>query len=143
MARARAPPYARHMTELAPLAAPPAAAALVEALAAGDFERLQGLLAVDVRLRALVPRGLVELTGADAVAAQFRRWFGDASAIVPLDCQLGLVGDRSVIGYRLEVQEDARYVVEQQAFADVVDGRIAALDLVCSGFRPLEPAWTR
>src|SRR5689334_11622037 len=121
------------MTDLAPSPAPPVAAAFVEALAGGDFQQLGRLLAPDVRLRALVPRGPLEVQGAEEVEARFRRWFGDAEDVVLLACETAVVGDRSALGYRLELSEDGRRVVEQRVFADVVDGRIAALDVICSG----------
>ena len=39
---------------------------LVAALAGRDFARLAGLLSADVRMRALIPPGLLELSGAEA-----------------------------------------------------------------------------
>ncbi|HTB54281.1 MAG TPA: hypothetical protein VK719_03420, partial [Trebonia sp.] len=56
---------------------PALAAAFLQGLADQDFATLGGALAADARLRALVPRGLREWTGGEAVAGQFARWFGD------------------------------------------------------------------
>jgi len=51
---------------------------LIAALAERDFPRLAGTLTPDVRMRALTPPGLVEISGAEAAAAKFSTWFGDA-----------------------------------------------------------------
>ena len=49
-----------------PSSIPDPASGLAGALVAGDFERLTAMLAADVRMRALTPPGLVELSGAVA-----------------------------------------------------------------------------
>ncbi len=51
---------------------------LVAALAQRDFPRLANTLAPDVRMRALIPPGPVEVSGAEAAAAKFSSWFADA-----------------------------------------------------------------
>ncbi|HET7745223.1 MAG TPA: hypothetical protein VFK76_10825, partial [Gaiellaceae bacterium] len=56
-------------------------AELVAALAERDFDRLAGTLAPDVRMRALIPPGPVELSGAEPAAARFATWFGTADRL--------------------------------------------------------------
>jgi len=112
-----------------------AAEAFVRALAARDFERLERSLAPRVRFRALIPPGPASATGATQTVALLRKWFEDAQDVRLVDKQVGLVGDRVSITYRLELEEDGPRVVEQHAYADVADGRITTLDLLCSGFR--------
>jgi hypothetical protein len=49
------------------------------------------------------------------------------------------VVDRERIGWRLAVRcPDGKYVVEQQAYLSVADGRIAWLRVMCSGFRKVD-----
>ena len=55
-------------------------AALVTALAEQDFGRLASTLALDVRMRALIRPGPVELTGAEPAAARFASWFGGSAS---------------------------------------------------------------
>src|SRR5690348_15113132 len=55
--------------------------ALVAALTECDFRRLAESLTPDVRMRALIPPGLVEISGAEAAAAKFASWFGDAEEL--------------------------------------------------------------
>jgi 2-polyprenyl-6-methoxyphenol hydroxylase-like FAD-dependent oxidoreductase len=52
------------------------------------------------------------------------------------------MADRVQMRWRCRIRrqgEDFHRIIEQTAYAMVVDGRIAVMDLVCSGFRP-EPA---
>jgi hypothetical protein len=113
-------------------------ATLVAALAARDFDRLAGVLATDTRMRALIPPGPVELSGAEPAAARFASWFGDAEWLELVHSGSDEVGDRLHVFYRLRVKRsgDPWKVIEQHLFCALDEGRITALDLVCSGFRP-------
>ena len=113
-------------------------AALVAALAHRDFGRLAGTLAPDVRMRALIPPGSVELSGAEPAAARFALWFGESNELELIHSGSDEVGDRLHVFYRLRVKRlgDPSKIVEQHLFCALDDGRITALDLVCSGFRP-------
>ena len=111
---------------------------LPELLSAGRFSDIEGqLLAKDVRLRALLPRGPERQDGAADVVRRMRDWF-EAPAVELDDCRIAPVGDRWLLAYRLLVGEGPeRTVVSQQCVCEVVDDRIHSIDLVCSGFRPL------
>jgi ketosteroid isomerase-like protein len=111
---------------------------LISALAERDFSRLADTLAPDVRMRALIPPGPIELEGAKSAAAKFPTWFG-ASEALQLDRSVSEeIGDRLHVSYRLRVKrpDDDWKVIEQHLFCSPKEGQIAALDLVCSGFRP-------
>jgi hypothetical protein len=117
------------------------AGSLLEALAAQDFGRLGNVLTDDVRLRALLPGGLRQLTGAETIAAQFAAWFGDTEDFKLLEANAGEVGGRLHLSWRLRLQAGRLgpgwFTVEQQAYADEgADGRIGRLDLLCTGYRP-------
>jgi SnoaL-like domain len=110
----------------------------VAALAARDFDRLAGVLASNTRMRALIPPGPLELSGAEPAAARFASWFGDAERLELLHSGTDEVGDRLHVFYRLRVKRDGDpwKVIEQHLFCVLDEDRITALDLVCSGFRP-------
>jgi hypothetical protein len=110
----------------------------VSALAERDFGRLARTLASDVQVRALIPPGPVELAGAKPAATRFATWFGDADGFELVRSGSEEVGDRLHLFYRLRVKRpgDPWKVVEQHLFCAIDAGRISALDLVCSGFRP-------
>jgi hypothetical protein len=117
------------------------AAAFLQGLADQDFAQLGGALAADARLRALLPKGLREWTGAEAVAGQFARWFGDTEDFELVEAALGDVGGRLQLRWRLRLRAERLgagwFTVEQQAYGDASeDGRLAGIDLVCTGYRP-------
>jgi hypothetical protein len=112
--------------------------ALVAALAERDFPRLADMLTSDVRMRALIPPGLVELSGAEDAAAKFSSWFGNAEALEVIRSGSETVADRMHVFYRLRVKKpgDVPKLVEQHLLCAFDRDRINALDLVCTGFRP-------
>lgn len=117
------------------------AGSFLEALAAQDFARLADALTADVHLRALLPRGLMEWSGAEVIATQFARWFGDTEDFELLEAIDGEVGGRLHLRWRLRLQAERLgpgwFTVEQQAYADAGEGgHIARLDLLCTGYRP-------
>jgi len=117
------------------------AGSFLESLAAQDFTELGGALAAGARLRALLPSGLREWAGAETIADRFARWFGDTEDFELVEAAVGQVGDRLHLHWRLRLRAerlgDAWFTVEQQAYADTDDsGRIARLDLLCTGYRP-------
>ena len=117
------------------------AGSFLEGLAAQDFAQLGGALAAGARLRALLPRGLREWTGAEVIAGQFARWFGDTDDFELVEATVGEVGGRLHLHWRLRLRAERLgagwFTVEQQAYADTDEsGRIAGLDLLCTGYRP-------
>ncbi len=69
-----------------------------------------------------------------------RQWFEDSDEIdelvepaTPTPC-----ADRERVGYRFRGHNpDGPFVVEQQAYLEVRDGKIVWMRVLCSGFRPL------
>jgi hypothetical protein len=108
------------------------------ALVAGDFGRLTAMLAPNVRMRALIPPGTVDLSGAADAGAKFASWFGGSNELEVVRAGSDEVGDRLHLFYRLRANGQGKpaTIVEQHLFCALDEGRIAALDLVCSGFRP-------
>jgi hypothetical protein len=115
---------------------------LLSALAQQDFQRLRELFADDLRARALLPTGLVELDGPDAATERLQRWFGRAAELTLLEGTAEPFADILHVGYRLSLEEhpfqpgSGPQLIEQHLLCRVEDGRIEAFDLVCSGFRP-------
>jgi len=117
------------------------AGSFLDGLAAQDFARLGGALAADACLRALLPSGLWEWSGADAIAHRFERWFGDTEDFELVEATIGEVGGRLHLHWRLRLQAERLgpgwFTIEQQAYADTDEsGRIAGLDLLCTGYLP-------
>jgi fermentation-respiration switch protein FrsA (DUF1100 family) len=117
------------------------AGSFLKGLAAQDFALLGAALAPDARLRALLPRGLREWTGAEVIAGRFAGWFGDTGDFDLVEATLGEVGGLLHLHWRLRLRAERLgagwFTVEQQAYADTDEGgRIARLDLLCTGYRP-------
>ena len=113
-------------------------ACLIAALAERDFPRLASTLAPDVRMRALIPPGLVEIFGAEAAAEKFSSWFGDAEEFELICSGIDPVADRVHVFYRLRIRKPGytAKLVEQHLLCAFAGNQVNLLDLVCSGFRP-------
>ncbi len=112
------------------------AAQFVHAITTHDEVALRECFAPDATFRALIPPGLRERDGAEAAAALITAWFSESSLRLLAE-DSDEVGGLLRIDYSFEGSEDGEpFVVEQHVFCTVVDGRIAAADLLCSGFRP-------
>jgi hypothetical protein len=110
-------------------------------LAAQDFARLGDALAPAACLRALLPSGLHEWTGAEVIASRFAGWFGDTEDFELIEAAAGEVGGRLHLQWRLRLRAQRLgagwFTVGQQAYADTGEGGpIARLDLLCTGYRP-------
>ena len=117
--------------------------AFVEALAVRDFEALRALLSEDIRFRMLLPTGPKQEDGAASTSGRFSGWFGDADELELQASTVDRVADRLAVSYRFRLHDpDGWKLIEQHLVVDVDDdGRMRAVDLLCSGFRPLpEPA---
>jgi hypothetical protein len=127
----------------APGAGPASALAgsFVESLAAQDFAKLGAALAPGACLRALLPSGLREWAGNEVIADRFERWFGNTEDFELVEAAVGEVGGRLHLHWRLRLRAERLgggwFTVEQQAYADTDEGgRIAQIDLLCTGYRP-------
>jgi len=89
-------------------------------------------------MRALLPPGPIEVSGAEGTAAKFSSWFGDAEEFELLRSGSEPVADRVHVFYRLRVKKPGavRKIVEQHLLCAFDDEGISAIDLVCTGFRP-------
>jgi hypothetical protein len=109
----------------------------IEALASRDFAAMADCLDPLVRLRALLPRGPVEVNGCEEVAGWFRSLFGGPDGLEMADATVGEVGPRLYLRWRVSLRgpepSGPLRLVEQHVFADGRE-RIGALDLLCSGF---------
>jgi len=116
----------------------PVAARLAAAVAQRDVGRLSTAITETVRLRALLPGGPVESHGRDEVVARFRGWFADFDAVEVVESGGEAVADRLLIHYRLRLGQGVRrWVCTQTAVCKAVDGRLAVIDLLCSGLREI------
>jgi hypothetical protein len=66
-------------------------------------------------------------------------WFASCDSMELVEAAgTGAIGDRHGFSYRLRgTNGDGRFVIEQRAYADVADGKITWMRVLCSGFQPL------
>jgi ketosteroid isomerase-like protein len=113
----------------------------LEALERRDYDALGACLAPDATLRSILPPGLREDDGRDAIVRRFRAWTQDideyefvAAAVEPCSDVLRL--SWALEGLDPHYDGDGRSMFEQTAYAEVDDGLIAAMRLACTGRRP-------
>jgi hypothetical protein len=117
----------------------PLAAAVAAAVAGRDSAGLAAAVTGTVRLRALLPGGPIEEHGRDAVVARFARWFAGMDTVGLVESAGEAVADRLLIHYRLDLaQRGTRWACTQTSICKIVGGRLATIDLLCSGFREIQ-----
>ena len=111
----------------------------LEALSSRDYESLGACFAADGTLRGIVPPGLREADGRDAIVERFRLWTDDIADYEIADSEATPFAD--LLRLRWAVQgvdsELGLNVYEQTAYAEIEDGEIVQMRLACSGHRPL------
>ena len=114
----------------------PVAAAIATIVAGRDPQRLVAALTETARLRALLPGGPIPARGREDVAACVSGWFADFDTVQLVESAGEAVADRLLIHYRLHVTRGAtHWVCTQTAICKIIDGLLAVIDLLCSGFR--------
>ena len=113
---------------------------LLEAISARDLERIGACFTPGARLRALTPHELRELEGPDAITDRYRRWLEPLEAFAVVSGDVEPIADRVRLRYRFRGRDPVKGWQENEhtAYAAVAGGRIEALNLSCTGFRPSE-----
>jgi hypothetical protein len=123
---------------MATVASTAVAERFLEALEARDFDGIASCFAPNSRLRALVPTAVREDEGSAAVAERFRYWVGEMTDFAISDTAVEEFVDRLHVRYRMSGidPEDGPVICEQHAYLTLEGDAIAAMNLVCSGWRP-------
>lgn len=123
-------------SDSAATAAPQTSQRFLEQLAARDFEGLAATLAGSAHARFLLPHGLEEYDGPEAIVARVRSWFESASVFELTSSTEDEVGIRHRISWRFNVVRDgSRQVIEQLVYLNLGPRGIEQIDLLCSGFQ--------
>jgi len=113
------------------------ASRFLEAFSRRDFAGIAATFSEDGRLRGLVPPGLREADGREAIAERFRIWNDDVEDWELLEAEAEDFAD--VVKLRWSVAstdpEIGRTIYEQTAYAEIGEGGITWMNLVCSGDR--------
>lgn len=114
------------------------AGAFLDTFTHGRFADLAAYLAPDARFRALLPPRVLE-GGTDLLIDRFTTWFGGPGRFVVDDAGIGAVGRRLYLRWR--VRADCAGVpcqLEQHVYLSMTGDEIGQVDLICSGFQPID-----
>lgn len=111
----------------------------LDALAVRDYEALGVCFAAEATLRGIVPPGLREADGREAIVERFRIWTGDVEGYELADSEAAPFADLLRLRWAVRGVDPALgpNAYEQTAYAEVADGEIVRMRLACSGDRPL------
>lgn len=135
---------------------------LIAALARGDWDKVRALLHPELHLRGITPGKFNEAKGEGAVDQAieiFKLWFfEDTDRLESVEwCEVQPIGryGRYKLSYGLrgtspgmvdaystwrlrELADDEDWIVEQEAYYEVRDGRIGWLIVLCGGYHPAD-----
>jgi hypothetical protein len=116
----------------------PLATAIAATVVGRNSAHLAAAVTDTVRLRALLPGGPIEEHGRDAVVARIGGWFAGMDTVDLVESAGETVADRLLIHYRLDLaQRGTRWACTQTSICEIDNGRLATIDLLCSGFREI------
>lgn len=120
----------------------PVARAFLRAVTERDTTSAARLLAPNVWLRALLPRRTVEVHTDDDALEVIDGWLGPAERCRVLDVAHHSIEGREHVRYRLAVLPDWApdhwHVLEQCGHLRVAEGQVTRIDLVCTGYWPVD-----
>jgi TusA-related sulfurtransferase len=116
----------------------------VKLFAARDFDRLAAMFENDAHGRLLLPYGLEEPEGREAIVGHFKRWFASASRFELASSSAEAIGSRHRLTWRFNLEREGRpEVIEQLVYVTFGLHGICQIDLLCSGFHRNEIAVSR
>ena len=112
--------------------------ALLDAIAERDFERIEECFAPDAALRVLTPGPLREFQGAPEAAGRYRYWLEPLEGYELLDGDVEEIADRFRVRYLFRGRDPEKgwQLNEHTGYGKLESGRISALNVTCTGFRP-------
>jgi hypothetical protein len=114
--------------------------AFVGALVVKDADALKRLLSPGIDFEALTPgrRWQSDKVGRVVDETILGAWFAPSDEIEEVvSIETSKVGERHRVAYLLRVRNpDGDFLVEQQAYHDIEEGRISWLRILCAGYQP-------
>jgi SnoaL-like protein len=106
------------------------------ALVARDYDQIESLLAEDFRLRDLSPPGFTEVADVADALAGLRANLDRFDSIRLVESDAYQIGGFTYLRVRLQLvhPEVGERMLEQHHLLTIADGRITAIDELCTGF---------
>lgn len=110
----------------------------IQSIIDGSVGQIEQLCAPDVSSQLLTPKRFIKFDTVGDLIARVNQWFGECTNFQLQASLIEPVGERLGIFYRfLLLDEGTWYNIEQQLYCTLLNGRIAQLHLLCSGFQPV------
>lgn len=111
----------------------------IRALLEKDFQRLGEICSPDVHSRLMTPKQVYALDNSSDLRKQVENWFHECTSIQLEQSRIEMVGRKLAISYRFHlVKDEMPHIVEQQLYCSLNDGLIGNVNLLCSGFQPVQ-----
>ena len=109
------------------------------AISEGALDRLDAFTQPNLTGTLLLPKRMATLTSLEDLLANYHDWFDEATNFQVEASRVAMVGRKLGIFYRFRLQKPAGwYTIEQQLYCILRDGLVEKLNLLCSGFQPVE-----
>jgi ketosteroid isomerase-like protein len=112
------------------------AQAYLDAVVKRDYAGVESFLADDFRLRDLSPPGFTDVADADGALAGMRELLDMFDTVRLVDSEVYDIGNVTYLRARLHFvhPEKGERMLEQHHLLTIADGRISAIDELCTGF---------
>jgi len=125
-----------------PTAQAQAAERFLDAVSRRDFDELERGFAPNLWFRALLPRRILESNVASDAITAFRGWLEGANDFRVLAAEHRKSQGREFVSYRFLLRPDWApeqwHIMEQSGYLREKEGRVSRLDVVCTGFYPVD-----
>lgn len=111
------------------------ARAYLDAVVARDYSEVRSLLHDDFRLRDLSPPGFTEVEGADEALGNLREFLDMFESLDLVESDVYDIGAVTYVRARLHLvhAEAGERILEQHHLLTIAEGRIQAIDELCTG----------
>lgn len=114
---------------------------LLKAIESRDYDGIGRCFASESHFRALVPPGLREAQGTQAITDMLKSWWSDLQKFELQNASVEEFSDRLHVAYQIKAHNgEAWKLIQHHAYLKVENGKIVGLDLICAGFRPYPAA---
>ena len=108
----------------------------IQYLSERNYDKLGELFQSNVIGRLLIPGGLLTVYTSENLIKKISSWFGESDVFELLESTVFDMGGKMDVKYKFKGRENGGwYIVEQQTFSKITEGKISIFDLLCSGFQ--------
>jgi TusA-related sulfurtransferase len=111
----------------------------IQVLMEKDFNRLAEICQPTVLSRLMTPKRFDSFENVSDLIQKVDTWFHECSSFQKEQTHITKVGEKLAISYRLSFDKNGQpYEAEQQLYCTLRDGLIDQVNLLCSGFQPVQ-----